>query len=156
MSRSKSRIPILVGLTFIGAGGYYLYAAGGDPKLAQKKIEHDATSASAKVKGELPGSGKEAQKQGEELSKRAGAAIDSTVHDVRTKVNEADAKLSAKAHEADSKFQQLKADGSKQFDQARKDTARELQETADKFDKTVEKKATEAKSGISSWFGFGK
>ena len=39
MSRSKSRIPILVGLTFIGAGGYYLYAAGGDPKVAQKKIE---------------------------------------------------------------------------------------------------------------------
>lgn len=39
----------------------------------------DAASASAKLKGELPGSGKEAQKQGEELSKRAGAAIDSTV-----------------------------------------------------------------------------
>lgn len=39
MSGAKSRIPILVGLTFIGAGGYYLYAAGGDPKVAQKKIE---------------------------------------------------------------------------------------------------------------------
>lgn len=39
----------------------------------------DATSASAKLKGELPGSGKEAQKKGEELSKRAGAAIDSAV-----------------------------------------------------------------------------
>lgn len=78
------------------------------------------------------------------------------VGDVRAKVNEADAKLSAKAHEAEGKFQQLKADGSKQFDQARKDTARELNETADKFDKTVEKKTAEAKSGISSWFGFGK
>lgn len=78
------------------------------------------------------------------------------IGDVRAKVNEADAKLSAKAHEAEGKFQQLKADGSKQFDQARKDTARELNETADKFDKTVEKKAAEAKSGISSWFGFGK
>lgn len=41
--------------------------------------QDDAASASAKLKGELPGSGKEAQKQGEELSKRAGAAIDSTV-----------------------------------------------------------------------------
>lgn len=71
-------------------------------------------------------------------------------------MEEADAKFSAKAHEVDGKFQQLKADGSKQFDQARKDTARELQDTADKFDKTVEKKAGEAKSGISSWFGFGK
>jgi hypothetical protein len=26
---------------------------------------------------------------------------------------------------------------------------------ADKFDATVEKKTAEAKSGISSWFGFG-
>lgn len=78
------------------------------------------------------------------------------VGDIRAKVGEVDAKLSAKAHEADGKFQQLKADGSKQFDQARKDTARELKETADTFDQTVEKKAAEAKSGISSWFGFGK
>lgn len=78
------------------------------------------------------------------------------IGDVRAKVNEADAKISEKAHEANGKFQQLKADGSKQFDQAKKDTARELRETADKFDTTVEKKAAEAKSGISSWFGFGK
>ena len=39
----------------------------------------DASSASAKLKGELPGSGKEAQKQGEEYAHKAGAAIDSTV-----------------------------------------------------------------------------
>lgn len=78
------------------------------------------------------------------------------VGDVRAKLDQADAKVSAKLHEADGKFQQLKADGSKQFDQARKDTARELKESADSFDKTVEKKAAEAKSGISSWFGFGK
>lgn len=78
------------------------------------------------------------------------------VGDVRAKVSEVDAKISEKAHEADGKFQQLKADGSKQFDQARKDTAREMKETTDKFDETVGKKAAEAKSGISSWFGFGK
>lgn len=78
------------------------------------------------------------------------------VHDVREKLDVADAKIGSKAHEADAKFQQLKADGAKQFDQARSDTARELKETADKFDKTVEKKTVEAKAGISSWFGFGK
>lgn len=39
MSRSKSRIPLFLGLTVAGAGGYYLYAAGGDPKVAQKKVE---------------------------------------------------------------------------------------------------------------------
>ena len=39
MARSRSRIPLIIGLTVAGAGGYYLYAAGGDPKVAQKKIE---------------------------------------------------------------------------------------------------------------------
>lgn len=74
--------------------------------------------------------------------------------DVREKVDIADAKIGQKAHEADAKFHQLKADGTKQFTQAKNDTARELQETADTFDKTVGKKTAEAKSGLSSWFGF--
>lgn len=78
------------------------------------------------------------------------------VAEARAKLNDADAKIGTKIGEAESKFQQLKSDGKSSFDQAKKDTARELQETADKFDKTVEKKTAEAKSGISSWFGFGK
>lgn len=80
----------------------------------------------------------------------------SQVAEARAKLNEADAKIGAKVNEAESKFQKLKSDGKTQFDQARKDTARELQETADTFDKTVQTKTAEAKSGISSWFGFGK
>ena len=32
-------------------------------------------------------------------------------------------------------------------------TGKELNQVVDNFDKTVEKKAAEAKSGISSWFG---
>jgi vacuolar-type H+-ATPase subunit H len=32
-------------------------------------------------------------------------------------------------------------------------TGKELNSAIDKFDNTVEKKAAEAKSGISSWFG---
>ena len=39
MAQPKSRIPLLLGLTVAGAGGYYLYAAGGDTKVAEKKIE---------------------------------------------------------------------------------------------------------------------
>lgn len=196
MARRGSRLPLLIGLTVAGAGGYYLYVSGGDPKVAQKKIERkllrlneknlsrmirlltnatdDATSATAKLKGELPGSGKEAQKQGEEYAHRAGAAIDSTVSlggdppvlitlipsfqvgDIRAKLDAADKNIGSKVQEADAKFQQLRADGSKEFDHARKETAKELTETTDKFDKTVQKKTAEAKSGISSWFGFGK
>lgn len=70
------------GLAAVGAGTYYLYNAGGDPKLAEKQFEctfplfppsvtvltfiDDAARASAKVRGELPGREKEAKKAGEE------------------------------------------------------------------------------------------
>ena len=33
----------MLGLTVAGAGGYYLYSAGGDPKVAEKKIEREST-----------------------------------------------------------------------------------------------------------------
>ena len=36
---SKSRLPLYLGLGVASVGGYYLYSAGGDPKLAQKKAE---------------------------------------------------------------------------------------------------------------------
>jgi vacuolar-type H+-ATPase subunit H len=45
------------------------------------------------------------------------------------------------------------AEASSKAEQYRKDTAKELNKEVDKFDKTVEKKTSEAKSGISSWFG---
>ena len=38
-------------------------------------------------------------------------------------------------------------------EQFRKDSSKELNKAVDKFDTTVEKKTSEAKSGISSWFG---
>lgn len=36
---SKSRMPLYLGLTAAGAGGYYLYRAGGDVKGAQKEMK---------------------------------------------------------------------------------------------------------------------
>lgn len=38
--------------------------------------------------------------------------------------------------------------------QYQEQTGKELHNAVDKFDKTVEKKASEAKNGIGSWFGF--
>lgn len=58
-------------------------------------------------------------------------------------------------HEAGSKLDQVKDDGTKKLDAAYKETSKDLKETADNFDKTVTKKTSEAKSGISSWLGFG-
>lgn len=58
--------------------------------------------------------------------------------------------------EAEAKFEKLKDDTASQFDKTKNDTKKELNTTVDNFDKTVERKTAEAKSGISSWFGFGK
>lgn len=42
---SKSRMPLLIATAAAGGVGYYLYNAGGDPKVAEKKFE--STSASS-------------------------------------------------------------------------------------------------------------
>lgn len=36
---SRSRLPLLLGLTAAGGAGYYLYGAGGSPKVAEKQFE---------------------------------------------------------------------------------------------------------------------
>lgn len=39
MAQPRSRAPLILGLTAAGGVGYYLYSAGGSPKVAQKKVE---------------------------------------------------------------------------------------------------------------------
>lgn len=58
--------------------------------------------------------------------------------------------------EAEAKFEKLKNDTASQFDKTKNDTKKDFNQSVDNFDKTVERKTSEAKSGISSWFGFGK
>lgn len=58
--------------------------------------------------------------------------------------------------EAEAKFEKLKNETASQFDKTKNDTKKEFNQSVDNFDKTVERKTSEAKSGISSWFGFGK
>ncbi|TAQ91452.1 hypothetical protein B7494_g186 [Chlorociboria aeruginascens] len=127
MAAPKSRIPLVIGLTAAGGVGYYLYSAGGNPKVAEKQFEKDVSAASAKVKSELPGRGKEAQKEGEKWAQEAGAKIDSASDSARAEL--------AKAN------------------QYRKDLGKDTQKKIDEIDNKVEKKTSEAKSGISSWFG---
>ena len=57
--------------------------------------------------------------------------------------------------EADAKAAQLARDAQAKAEQYMKETGKELNSTIENFDKTVERKTSEAKSGISSWFGFG-
>ncbi|CAI4215096.1 unnamed protein product [Parascedosporium putredinis] len=41
---SRSKLPTFLALTTAGGIGYYLYQAGGNPKLAKQKIKHDAST----------------------------------------------------------------------------------------------------------------
>ena len=66
-------------------------------------------------------------------------------------MHEADKTIAAKASQAESKLDKLKYDSAASYDK----TKQEAKQSIDKFDKTVEKKTAEAKSGLSSWFGFG-
>lgn len=58
--------------------------------------------------------------------------------------------------EAKARAEQLEKEGLAKFDASRKEAEVKVNAAVDNFDKTVERKAAEAKSGISSWFGFGK
>jgi len=128
---SSNRVFTLLGVAAAGGVGYYLYNAGGDPKVAEKKFEADASRLSSQVKNELPGRGKEAKKEGEALVNQASNKFDQASADAKSKLSEAEAKARELSQKA----------------------GKDLNGAIDKFDKTVEDKAAKAKSGISSWFG---
>ncbi|KAL1961267.1 hypothetical protein VTO42DRAFT_3213 [Malbranchea cinnamomea] len=139
---SKSRLPMWLGLGAVGAGGWYLYRAGGDPKKATQKFEDDASRTAHKIRGDM--SGKPAAELGEEVGKRMGSkdeAVD-TARDKAKQINKTAADYTK--------------EGVERMEKVRQDAARDVNAKIDQIDETVEKKASEAKSGISSWFGGGK
>ena len=71
-------------------------------------------------------------------------------------MNDADALITQKAREAEDKISSLAHSTVAQAEEAAKQSRKDANKSIDNFDKTVERKAAEAKSGISSWFGFGK
>jgi len=127
MAQPKSRLPLVLGLTAVGGVGYYMYSAGGNPKVAEKQFQSDVASASAKVKSEIPGRGKEAQNEGEKWAAQAGSKLDSATDKARAGLSKAEGK----------------------FEEYRKDSGKKI----DAADQKIEKKALEAKSGVLSWFG---
>jgi len=129
--KSKSQLPLYLGLAAAGGVGYYLYTAGGNPKVAEKQFESDLSKASAKIKSEIPGSGKEIKKDGEKWASEAGAKVDALSDKARADLAKAEGK----------------------FDQYRKDASNKTLEKIDAADRKIEEGAAKAKSGISSWFG---
>ncbi|KAI1812634.1 hypothetical protein GGS20DRAFT_522791 [Poronia punctata] len=128
---SRSRAPLVIGGTAAAGIGYYLYTAGGNSKVAQKQAEADAHKLSSKIKGELPGRGREAEKDAEVLGAQTGAKVDSALNKTQAELNRAKA-------EADAYAKNAKATTLKKIDE---------------FDKKVETEASKAKSGLWSWFG---
>lgn len=128
---SKSRAPVLIATAAAGGIGYYLYTAGGSPKVAEKQFESDAHRAAAKIRGETHIQKTNAEKEGKEIGKKVGSKFDSAVETV-----ERDA---AKAkHEAEAYAKAAKADTLKKIDE---------------FDRKVEEGAAKSKGYFSSWFG---
>ncbi|KAL0261677.1 hypothetical protein SLS55_003107 [Diplodia seriata] len=139
--RGGSRIGIYGGLAAAGGIGYYLYQAGGSPKLAEKEFEHDASRLSSKIKSELPGREKEAKTSAKVLGEEAGQTVDRTIAEAKATTSKVDEKLEAYRAQADKKIGDVSAK-----------TAKDLHSAVDKFDKTVEDKAAQSKSWLSGWF----
>ena len=78
------------------------------------------------------------------------------MEEARRELERGDQILTEKAREARTKGLQFKSDAENKARQIGNETTKELKETVDNFDKTVERKTKEAKTGIASWFGFGK
>ncbi|KAJ5760417.1 hypothetical protein N7520_007573 [Penicillium odoratum] len=136
---SKSRLPLMLGLGAAGAGGYYLYRAGGDVKGAKQEMKIDADKAREK----LP-TGESAEKAGANFGKEAGAVVDETINNARSKFK-LDENIPEIKDEAQKKFE----DGKNKLDGLRVDAKSRINSEIDKFDRTVEEKAAEAKG----WFG---
>jgi len=130
---SRTRVPLIVGLTAAGGIGYYLYGAGGNPKIAETKFESDVHKASANVKSHLPGTSPNVEGSAKTYGKEAGAKIDKAWGEADKKAGQA--KSNAEAYAKEAKADALRA--------------------VDKFDNKVEDGAAKAKSGISSWFSSG-
>ena len=78
------------------------------------------------------------------------------VDSARGAIRDADKKISSEVGRAESRLEQFSKDAGKTFEKDKDSTQKSVKEGIDKFDNTVEKKTSEAKSGLSSWFGFGK
>lgn len=78
------------------------------------------------------------------------------MEDARKQIHDADALIAQKAREAEDKMSALAHNTVAQAEEAAKQSRRDANKSIENFDKTVERKVVEAKSGISSWFGFGK
>ncbi|KAJ5960580.1 uncharacterized protein N7479_007730 [Penicillium vulpinum] len=133
---SKNRVPMMLGLAAVGAGGYYLYSAGGNPSAAKQKMKIDAEKAREKIPGTTPHD--HAEKFGTDVGKEAGSNIDEAITKARAEVQEGKDRLEELRNEAKSKFNANRE---------------RVNSSIDQVDREVEQKAAEAKGAVSGWLG---
>ncbi|KAH8423931.1 uncharacterized protein LDX57_001688 [Aspergillus melleus] len=137
---SKNRTGIYAALAVAGAGGYYLYRAGGDPNAAKEAMKHDADRA----RNQSP-TLNDAQRLGEQASADAQSHYQDAKNAAINKAQNVQTQASGLAH-----------DGVNKLDEYRQDASSKVRSNVDKFDNAVEEKASEAKGTLSGWFGSGK
>ncbi|CDM34087.1 hypothetical protein DTO013E5_9970 [Penicillium roqueforti] len=137
---SKNRVPMYLGLAAAGAGGYYLYSAGGDPSAAKHQMKIDAEKAREK----LP-STNNAEKTGKDFGKEAGANIDDAIAKARAEGK----RIPEFAQESKDKLDELRDEAKNKFNANRE----KLNSGVDQIDREVEQKAAEAKGTVSGWLG---
>ncbi|KAI9820394.1 MAG: hypothetical protein M1826_000920 [Phylliscum demangeonii] len=130
---SRNRLPLYLGAGVVAVGGFYLYMANGNAKLAEKKFGRDAARVGSAIKSELPGQGTVYKKNAEEIGVRTGATIDHAIDETKAKLVSAEQKL----------------------EQYGRETGRELSKKIDEADKKIEETAAKTKSGLSSLFSSG-
>ncbi|KAJ5795704.1 uncharacterized protein N7518_004244 [Penicillium psychrosexuale] len=137
---SKNRVPMYLGLAAAGAGGYYLYSAGGDPSAAKHQMKIDAEKAREK----LPTTNN-AEKTGKDVGKEAGANIDDAIAKARAEGK----RIPEFAQESKEKLDELREEAKNKFNANRE----KLNSGVDQIDREVEQKAAEAKGTVSGWLG---
>ncbi|RMZ69921.1 hypothetical protein GMOD_00008861 [Pyrenophora seminiperda CCB06] len=143
------RLATFGGLTAVGGVTYYLYSAGGDPKLAEKKAEHDAATAARKLRGDYPGQDKELKKAGEEGYEAVRARAEQYADQAKAEAKKAEQKLDAYSQNARKQYEDAKLIAEKEFHAAGK----QVNAAANKFDAVVEDKAAKTSSWFGGWFG---
>ncbi|KAJ6138602.1 hypothetical protein N7471_005088 [Penicillium samsonianum] len=137
---SKSRVPLYLGLAAAGAGGYYLYSAGGNPSAAKHQMRIDAEKAREKIPGT-----NNAEKYGTDVGKEAGANVDDAIARARAEGK----RIPEFAQEGKEKLDELRGEAKSKFN-ANRD---KINSSVEQIDRDVEQKAAEAKGAVSGWFG---
>lgn len=170
-----SRIGLSVGLGVAGGIGYYLYQAGGDPKLAEREFERTSHPSVLRLvtpadtrqmmpRACLPRSratspGRKRKRRPAQrcwVRRQARRSIRRSVvttGGLRQSVDFSQiAEAKATTSKIDEKLEAYRAQADKKIGEVSSQTAKELHSAVDKFDKTVEDKTAQSKSWLSGWF----